>query len=70
MTLSRRSFLLGCGLGCVPLLGVPVRAAPALQPLAAGELWGMPYLARGAQGMAGHRRTVRRKTQARRFELA
>lgn len=55
MTVSRRQFLATSGMVALPLLGLPVHAEPAAQPFAIGELWGMPYLARGAQGRAFQR---------------
>jgi hypothetical protein len=60
MTVSRRQFLGASGLVALPLLGLPAHAAPAAQPFAIGELWGMPYLARGAQGAAFQRGKRRR----------
>ncbi len=70
MKLSRRNFLLGSGLLALPLASLPLRAGPIPQPFATGELWGMPYVARGAQGITDQTRKARRKTQVRSFEFA
>lgn len=70
MILSRRTFLLGSGLTLVPMAHVPSLAMPLTQPLATGELWGMPYVARGAQGIASPLRPLRRGAPARNFEIA
>lgn len=74
MILSRRTFLVGSGLTLVPLAGFPALATPLAQPLAeplaTGELWGMPYVARGAQGITGPSRPLRRRAPARNFEMA
>lgn len=50
MMLSRRAFLATGALAALPLTGLPVRAASSTQPLSVGELWGMPYMARGTLG--------------------
>jgi hypothetical protein len=48
--ISRRAFLAASGMAAVPLIPLRVAAAPGHQPLAVGELWGMPYSAPGALG--------------------
>ena len=49
MNLSRRQFFAGSGVLALPMLGLPLRAAAATQPYEIGEVWGMPFVARGAQ---------------------
>jgi len=49
MNLSRRQFVVGSGMVALPLLGVPTRAAPIAQSYEVGAIWGMPFLARGAE---------------------
>ena len=62
MTLSRRDFFVGSGVLALPMLGLPVRAAPAAQTYEIGEVWGMPFVARGAE-------SVRRPRQRRRGKI-
>lgn len=64
MMVSRRTFLLGSGLAVLPLTGLPLQAGHAAEPFAIGELWGMPYVARGAHAIAIPPRKARRKAPA------
>jgi hypothetical protein len=48
MKLSRRQFFIGSGVLALPVLSLPVRADAATQPYEIGEVWGMPFVARGA----------------------
>lgn len=58
--LSRRHFLTGTSLAALPLVGLPVPALGAApQPYAIGEIWGMPFVARGAESVALPRRKRR-----------
>ena len=59
MNLSRRQFFAGSGMLALPMFGLPVRAASGSQPYEIGEVWGMPFVARGAQS-AHHPRPHRR----------
>ena len=52
MNPSRRTFLIGSSLAALPLLGLPVRFAQTGQHFAIGEIWGMPFAARGAESAA------------------
>lgn len=70
MKVSRRTILLGGGLALLPWPAMGAVCAPAAQPYAIGELWGMPYVARGAQGLAIRPRAMRQGTPFRTFELA
>jgi hypothetical protein len=59
LTVSRRQFLAMSGVAVLPLLSLPVQASPAAQPHQIGEIWGMPFMARGAQSAAFKRRKRR-----------
>lgn len=70
MKISRRTFLLASGCAALPLPFVTAHAAPADEPYAIGELWGMPYVARGAKGLAIRPRAGGQVPPVRAFEYS
>jgi hypothetical protein len=68
MKVSRRAFLAASGCAVLPWPILTARAAPPDEAYAIGELWGMPYIARGAQGLVILPRAARQGPPVRTFE--
>ncbi|MCL6251558.1 hypothetical protein M3P36_10990 [Altererythrobacter sp. KTW20L] len=60
MIFSRRQFLASSSIAALPVVGVPAAAALSAQPYEIGEIWGMRYVARGAEAATVPRRRHRK----------